>query len=140
MNPDTKAICIQIASNGKSTIDQIPEWPGKDFAPESDEFAALVASPNEVAVAYILLQHRQQLGTKTVTSAKVWYDDFMLQVLFSISDVPQVSSRSVLQRRGNTDLATASGKAVGNDLEGLFPCGLEDVEYEKLVGKEKSSC
>lgn len=138
MNPDTKAICIQIASNGKSTVDQIPEWPGKDFTPRSDEFAALIASPNGVAVAYILLQHRQQLGTKTVTSARVWYEEFMLQILFYIGDVPQVSSRSLPRRLGNTDLATSSGKAVGNALKGLFPRGPENVEYEKLVGKGKA--
>lgn len=73
MNEVTRDVATKVASSNYMLFG-IPQFPGKDFAPGSDEFAALVAAPNGVGVAYLLLQHREQMGRKTITSVKVFYD------------------------------------------------------------------
>lgn len=49
----------------------VPDWPGKDFKPGTEGFAALIGSNNGKGVVHLLLQHREQLGSKTVTNARV---------------------------------------------------------------------
>lgn len=47
--------------------------PGES-ADEGEFFNALLATPNANGVVWLLAQHREQLGWKTVKSIRVWSD------------------------------------------------------------------
>ncbi|KAI6821977.1 hypothetical protein KC367_g3251 [Hortaea werneckii] len=58
---------------------QAPVWPGlvvrrEESGDEGDFFNALLATPNANGVVWLLAQHREQLGWKTVKSIRVWSD------------------------------------------------------------------
>ncbi|GAB1728509.1 hypothetical protein NU195Hw_g7059t1 [Hortaea werneckii] len=60
---------------------QAPVWPGlvvrpteSDGGGEGEFFNALLATPNANGVVWLLAQHREQLGWKTVKSIRVWSD------------------------------------------------------------------
>ncbi|GAB1743600.1 hypothetical protein NU219Hw_g526t2 [Hortaea werneckii] len=58
---------------------QAPIWPGlvvrpEESAGEGEFFNALLATPNANGVVWLLAQHREQLGWKTVRSIRVWSD------------------------------------------------------------------
>ncbi|KAI7566973.1 hypothetical protein KC317_g5304 [Hortaea werneckii] len=60
---------------------QAPVWPGlvvrpteSDGGSEGDFFNALLATPNANGIVWLLAQHREQLGWKTVKSIRVWSD------------------------------------------------------------------
>jgi len=96
MNPDTQSLAAYLYGvDTPKDMGRAGEWPVKDYAPDSDEFAALLASPNGVGVAYLLLQHRDLLGTKNITSIKVWREE-ELHILFSVGNLAMVQRRSVL--------------------------------------------
>ncbi|KAL5115490.1 hypothetical protein ACEQ8H_006631 [Pleosporales sp. CAS-2024a] len=59
------ASCLQ---NAKKTL---TEWPGLSFDTSTDEGHALLASPNGAVFAYFLLQHKAQLGPKTITRVTI---------------------------------------------------------------------
>jgi hypothetical protein len=98
INPDTRELAARLTGVKEGT--DVPDWPGKDFKPGSDEFASLIGSDNGKSVVYLLLQHRSQLGAKTVTNARVW-KDHSLHVVYGIddscaggdTDAPQTPSR-----------------------------------------------
>ncbi|KAJ4316879.1 hypothetical protein N0V94_005221 [Neodidymelliopsis sp. IMI 364377] len=60
------ATCLQ--KSGKT----LNEWPGTKFGTETDEGHALVGSPNGAAFAYFLMQHKADLGRKTITHVTVF--------------------------------------------------------------------
>ena len=64
-----------------------PAWPGRDFGPQSDGFAALLASPNGRGVAWFLAQHKVQLGHKTISNIRVWGEEDEVFILFVFEDV-----------------------------------------------------
>ncbi|USP74807.1 uncharacterized protein yc1106_02081 [Curvularia clavata] len=47
-------------------------WPGTSFEAESEQGHALIGSPNGAAFAYFLMQHKAQLGQKTITKITVF--------------------------------------------------------------------
>ena len=63
----------------------IPDWPGKDFTPDSEEFIALIGSDNGKGVVFLLLQHQKQFGNKAITKARVW-KDHTLHILYIFED------------------------------------------------------
>jgi hypothetical protein len=137
MNPDTKDLAVQIAS-GNGMPHGIPVWPGVEFAEGSDQLAALIGAPNGVGVAYLLLQHREQLGHKTIVSARVWYDSG-LHIIFLLDDVEDEPDRPSRRRR---DSALSQG--IGSDAHlkvmtnHLQLRALDDSTYSKLVEKGKA--
>jgi hypothetical protein len=48
------------------------EWPGTTFSMESDEGKALLRTPNGVGLAYMLIQHKPELGVKVPTQVRVF--------------------------------------------------------------------
>ncbi|KAF2621471.1 hypothetical protein BU25DRAFT_379643, partial [Macroventuria anomochaeta] len=58
--------CLQKA--GK----QLSEWPGMEFDTKTDEGHALLGSPNGAGFAYFLMQHKRELGLKTITKVTVF--------------------------------------------------------------------
>jgi hypothetical protein len=62
-------------------------WPGKTYNAGSVEFNALLGSPNGSGVAYLLAQHKKQLGHKTVDKVTVFKKMYEIMLLFDITDV-----------------------------------------------------
>jgi hypothetical protein len=62
-------------------------WPGVSYGTNSEEGQALLGTPNGSSVAYMLIQHKHQLGHKTVDKITVFENDFQLMLLFHIVDV-----------------------------------------------------
>lgn len=60
-NPDTLRIIDEAAGSVAK------EWPGTTFSMESDEGKALLRTANGVGVAYMLIQHKPELGVKVPT-------------------------------------------------------------------------
>jgi hypothetical protein len=89
INPNTRDLAARLSAVDDWT--KVPDWPGKDFKPGTDEFAALVGSDNGKGIVYFLLQHRTQLGARTITNARVW-KDHTLHILYSIDDTCSANS------------------------------------------------
>ncbi|KAF2125300.1 hypothetical protein P153DRAFT_324467 [Dothidotthia symphoricarpi CBS 119687] len=69
VNEDTvDAIIPRALEHAKEKADEVKPWPGTDFVfgegddEADDAFYALLGSPNGLAVAYFLIQHKLQLG------------------------------------------------------------------------------
>jgi hypothetical protein len=136
-NQDTKELATQISSDN-GMLHGIPKWPGVDYGPDSDEFAALLGSPNGVGVAYILLQHREQLGQKTIKSVRVWYV-MALHILFMVDDVENEPGTSQRQRRSKVDSSAISPYLkLETWTNSLHRRALDDSTYSKLVEKGKA--
>jgi hypothetical protein len=71
--------------NGTDTTD----WPGISYNAASREGRVLLGTPNGSSVAYMLIQHKRDLGQKTVDKIQVFkhYNNIML--LFHIVDVEE---------------------------------------------------
>ncbi|KAF2243987.1 hypothetical protein BU26DRAFT_569871 [Trematosphaeria pertusa] len=89
-NADTKAIITQaLFKAGK----ELRPWPGVTFSMHTDEGKALLGSPNGAGVAFMLIQHQQQLGRKTIARVTVFQDDGAKQprppsMVFHVTDAP----------------------------------------------------
>jgi hypothetical protein len=82
VNTDTKRIISQATGNN------VKVWPGDMFGIETDEGKALLATPNGIGVAYFLINHKPELGVKTVERVQVWRqedDPEWFNMLFYIS-------------------------------------------------------
>jgi hypothetical protein len=62
-------------------------WPGITYNTTSQEGQALLATPNGSSVAYMLVQHKKQLGHKIVDKVTVFAHNWELMLLFHIVDV-----------------------------------------------------
>ncbi|KAJ5211727.1 uncharacterized protein N7498_003373 [Penicillium cinerascens] len=75
-NTATQEFVIQALQN-KGTVTEIPTWDANNQltltrADDGDFFAAILGSPNGAGCAYLLAQHKAQLGIKQLTSVSVW--------------------------------------------------------------------
>ncbi|KAF3034171.1 hypothetical protein E8E12_005653 [Didymella heteroderae] len=68
-NDQTNLLVATCLHNKKETL---KEWPGVTFDTSSDEGHALLGSPNGAAFAYFLMQHKEELGRKTITKVTVF--------------------------------------------------------------------
>ncbi len=72
-NPLTKAVIKAIETRDNSAIGA---WPGRTFPlsekAEGADAVALLGTPNGVAVAFLLSQHKAYFPQKTISSATVW--------------------------------------------------------------------
>ncbi|BCS25712.1 uncharacterized protein APUU_50423S [Aspergillus puulaauensis] len=69
INKDTRRIIKEATGHNVKT------WPGDMFGIETDEAKALLATPNGIGVAYFLINHKPELGVKTVEKVQVWRND-----------------------------------------------------------------
>jgi hypothetical protein len=51
----------------------VPTWPGVDFDIDSEEAKALLGTPNGSGITWLLAQHKEELGCKTVEKVTLWY-------------------------------------------------------------------
>ncbi|KAF2448498.1 hypothetical protein P171DRAFT_518017 [Karstenula rhodostoma CBS 690.94] len=63
-----------------------PVWPGIELSMDTDEGKAILSTPNGWGVAYLLAQHKAQLGLKTVDKVTIFYT----YELSSISKLPSL--------------------------------------------------
>ncbi|EMD67412.1 hypothetical protein COCSADRAFT_83739 [Bipolaris sorokiniana ND90Pr] len=60
----------------KNGHDEVPPWPGVRFNPETEEYRALLGSPNGIGVGYFLAQHKREMGgNKYVSHIIVFMED-----------------------------------------------------------------
>ncbi|CAA9962859.1 hypothetical protein PTMSG1_06227 [Pyrenophora teres f. maculata] len=57
----------------KQGVEEYSLWPGLTFDIESEEGRAILGSPNGAGVAWMLLQHKTQLGEKKIEKVTVFY-------------------------------------------------------------------
>ncbi|KAF2852926.1 hypothetical protein T440DRAFT_553262 [Plenodomus tracheiphilus IPT5] len=69
---------------------ELQAWPGRTYDVKSQVGEALLGSPNGSGVAYLLAQHKEQLGHKTVSRITMFHGVWESMVLlFHIEDVQQ---------------------------------------------------
>jgi hypothetical protein len=74
-NEKTKAV-IQHIMQHATFMERFPEFPGITWTTEhGDQVAALLGTPNGAGVAWLLIQHKRQLGHKTVEKVTLVYND-----------------------------------------------------------------
>ncbi|EUC42083.1 hypothetical protein COCMIDRAFT_104432 [Bipolaris oryzae ATCC 44560] len=74
VNEDTGRI-IEMAME-KSGHDEVPPWPGVRFDSGTEEYRALLGSPNGIAAGYLLAQHKREIGgNKYVSHIIVFMED-----------------------------------------------------------------
>ena len=88
-NDITNDLIKRALSNKKQ---KLTAWPGSSFSPDSDEFKALLGSPNGGGIGWLLINHKVQLGLKTVSKITVFRheggdNDPDPMMLFEIKDV-----------------------------------------------------
>ncbi|KAH7552921.1 hypothetical protein BM1_07894 [Bipolaris maydis] len=60
----------------KNDHDEVPPWPGVRFNSGTEEYRALLGSPNGIAVGYLLAQHKREMGgNKYVSQIIVFMED-----------------------------------------------------------------
>ncbi|KAF2787673.1 hypothetical protein K505DRAFT_342750 [Melanomma pulvis-pyrius CBS 109.77] len=84
-NHDTKDIIYGICNaNGE----RLMPWPGTTYSIDSKEGQALLGTPNGRGVAFLLIQHKRQLGHKVVDGVTVFIEGLTTpSLLFYIRDV-----------------------------------------------------
>ena len=76
-NERTKAVIGHIMTQ-PSLIDRYPMFPGISWSLyEDEEVAALLGTPNGIGVAWLLIQHKAQLGHKIVKKVTLVYKDWL---------------------------------------------------------------
>jgi hypothetical protein len=89
VNADTLAIIDCVEANHR---EKNPNWSRADYPSigchiDEDDAKALLGTPNGSGVAWLLAQHRQELGWKTVEYVTVSWDQGAVQLAFQIGNV-----------------------------------------------------
>lgn len=128
VNEETRALIFKAL---KTRDGDQAKWPAVDFQPDSDDFAALLASPNGRGVAWLLINHKQ-LGRKTFDHVRVWYDGgwMMLFVFKDISD----EAGDQTQPSDPDATPAVTQRSVPSAIAAR---ALEPEQYEQLVEKGK---
>jgi hypothetical protein len=104
VNPTTVRVVKHILS--KMTVWKEETWhrPQYVFTPESNDFLALLGSPNGAGVAYLLIQHKEGLGHKCVEKIKVMkkagdlMDAGYMRIVFYIEDPKEKEAEEGAER------------------------------------------
>ena len=92
------------------------KWPGKNFSKQSQQFAALMATPSGRGVAWLLLTHREQLGWKNVESVDIWseksHDSEQTLYAFNLKDKAENKQSSV---RSIRDVDVSVSRTIGGN-------------------------
>jgi hypothetical protein len=71
-NPTTQLVIKKALKNTGQTLSK---WPGVTFSMDTKEGVAILGTPNGWGVAYLLVQHKKQLGNKVVDKVTVFQDE-----------------------------------------------------------------
>ena len=107
-NVETQSIVLAALSS--QDVSDVPKWANRITYTETDnpnQFYAILGSKNGAGCAYLLIQHKEKLGVKRITSVTLWTsgilfpigmdtDYLKLQMYFTVEDVENpVSSRNI---------------------------------------------
>ncbi|KAH5710570.1 hypothetical protein HBI20_177700 [Parastagonospora nodorum] len=73
INHETNPLIAKIIHDDPQ-LDDLPDWPGVKFHEGSSEFNMLLGSPVGMTLAYMILQHKAELGVKHMTDVTVFRD------------------------------------------------------------------
>lgn len=74
--PCENSITQKVIKNAMNrTKQELGKWPGVTFGMDSEEGKAILGSPNGWGVAFMLIQHKRQLGNKVVEKVTVFQDE-----------------------------------------------------------------
>jgi hypothetical protein len=77
INDQTTAVLATILANLRkkhNASDKVlPRWPGVSFTMDSEEGKALLGTPNGSGIAWLLAQHKKELGDKCIEKVMLWY-------------------------------------------------------------------
>ena len=75
-NTETKDTIYKICDKS-GAAGELKAWPGKTYKSDTEEYKALLGTPNGLGVAWLLIQHKglHQLGHKAVDSVTVFLSD-----------------------------------------------------------------
>lgn len=129
VNEETRALIFKAL---KTRDGNQAKWPGVDFQPDSDDFAALLASPNGRGVAWLLINHKQ-LGRKTSDHVRVWYDGgwMMLFVFKDVSDETGNQQRSP----GPDSTPIGAGITLRSNSSATAARALDTEHFQPLITK-----
>ena len=65
-NADTKEVIRRILGGEESP------WPGVEVSMRDPAGLAMLGTPNGLGIAWLLATHKDQLGTRTIESVRVW--------------------------------------------------------------------
>ncbi|KAI8933928.1 hypothetical protein NX059_009621 [Plenodomus lindquistii] len=90
VNVKTAAVITRVLRDSGRTA--VPRWPGLSVDGSTEAAAALIGSPLGATLAYMLIQHKAELGIKAVTEIVIFREDSddefpELQLLFKIAEV-----------------------------------------------------
>lgn len=86
-NENTKAIIKHVLEKrGKFETREVIAWTEKNLEGDGDDFLALLGSPNGYGTAFMLAQHKAQLGWKSVKSITV-YQSKQRILVFELEDL-----------------------------------------------------
>lgn len=83
-NPAAEAV-VQLINSVNDT--EVMPWPGTTYETATEEGLALLGTPNGIGVAYLLIQHKANLGHKTIDKITVFRYQHRLMLLFHITQV-----------------------------------------------------
>ncbi|KAK4992137.1 hypothetical protein LTR50_001315 [Elasticomyces elasticus] len=75
VNGRSKDVIRRALTDAGVPTDPPPAWPGHRWTTDADSAAAILASPNGAALAWLLIQHKATLGVKTITAVTVFRDE-----------------------------------------------------------------
>ncbi|MCJ1332797.1 hypothetical protein MMC10_009491 [Thelotrema lepadinum] len=91
----TNPVCIVVAKTVYTWTQDatLPPWPGKSFTTDTDQGKALLGCPNGYGNGFLLAQHTDQLGSKTVDKVIIFKDDnSQFSMAFHVDDLDAVGS------------------------------------------------
>lgn len=93
-NPTTRAVTVEALRRDGS---RRTRWPGVSFPACSENFEAIIGTPNGRGIVWLLASHKREFGAKTVESVRVWLtgtrDNPTLNFLFTLSETAQHCQR-----------------------------------------------
>ncbi|EDU43951.1 conserved hypothetical protein [Pyrenophora tritici-repentis Pt-1C-BFP] len=76
-NRDTVVVTSKLLTDYRAEEEEdeewVPVWPGISFDADSEQAHALLGTPNGSGVAWLLVQHKRQLGHKVVKKVTLFY-------------------------------------------------------------------
>ncbi|CAN9216217.1 unnamed protein product [Alternaria alternata] len=130
-----------IASCLRDAGAELSEWPGTSFSTTTDQGHALLGSPNGATFAYLLMQHKAQLGQKTITKITVFRpetdDDLSFvdaSLCFHVADGPQPppddAAMAATDEAGARSAELTIDKALKDEVDYAFDLCQEDETPE----------
>ncbi|CAO2649457.1 Nn.00g068420.m01.CDS01 [Neocucurbitaria sp. VM-36] len=108
--------------------EKITPWPGITFGTDTDEGKAILGSPVGATIAYFLMQHKAQLGSKVVTRVTILRDEGKApnpdpHLFFHIEDSPppeDANSNAIREVNREQNLVEWSAVSNGANNKSIF--------------------